>query len=353
MNITAKLLGRRGAIIALAAGLALQPCTLLAQAPAPAPAPKAEAPAVQPAAPKYDADAFQEAVNTIVKAFDTGDHAKLDSMHDEYLELLRKGGEGRRMLDAFAAVFEQYFRAEHREQLEKMFAAWKEAAPQSKLRPAAEGAMYRAFAWEARGAGAYSQVPEDARKKFRENLERATQVIEQGQAQGRETPLWYWTAITTGGAIGAPAAALDRFFQDGAARFPLYMPLYYARITFLMPQWGGDFGRVDSFIRAAVARTQATEGTTLYSILYADVMRSSPTPDFFRNTRASWPLMKHALEDELALGMGDLDRYAAFACLARDRDTTRELIAELGDKLQLGTSGPVSNDACKELANGK
>jgi len=111
MNITAKLLERRGAIIALAAGLALQPCTLLAQAPAPAPAPKAAPPAAQPAAPKYDADAFQEAVNTIVKAFDTGDHAKLDSMHDEYLELLRKGGEGRRMLDAFAAVFEQYFRA--------------------------------------------------------------------------------------------------------------------------------------------------------------------------------------------------------------------------------------------------
>jgi len=162
MNITAKLPGRRGAIVGLVAALALQPCTLLAQAPAPAPAtkgapaPKAAAPAAQPAAPKYDAEAFQEAVNTIVKAFDSGDHAKLDSMHDEYLELLRKGGEGRRMLDAFAAVFEQYFRAEHREQLEKMFAAWKEAAPQSKLRPAAEGAMYRAFAWEARGAGPYS-----------------------------------------------------------------------------------------------------------------------------------------------------------------------------------------------------
>ena len=44
---------------------------------------------------------------------------------------------------------------------------------------------------------------------------------------------------------------------------------------------------------------------------------------------------------------------AAFACLARDRDTTRELINELGDKLQLGTSGPISNDACKALANGK
>jgi hypothetical protein len=363
MKTTAKLGPRRGAAVILLASLALQPHSLLAQAPAPnAPAPGAQpaatpnaaaAPKAQPAATKYDAAAFQEAVNTIVKAFDEGDHARLDSLHDEYLELLRKGGEGRRMLDAFAAIFEQYYRAEHREQLEKMFAAWKEAAPQSKLRPAAEGAMYRAFAWEARGAGPYSQVPEDARKKYRENLEHSTQVIEQGQAQGRETPLWYWTAITTGGAIGAPPRALDRFFEEGAARFPLYMPLYYARLTFLLPQWGGDFARVDGFIRAAVARTQATEGTTFYSILYADVVRSSPSRDFFHDTRASWPLMKHALEDELALGTGDLNRYTAFACLARDRETTRELIAELGDNLQLGTSGPITNDSCKELADGK
>ena len=210
--------------------------------------------------------------------------------------------------------------------------------------------MWWALAWEARGGGYASEVSPEGWKIFKERLDRASRALADGESAGRQSPVWYWIAISIAGSRGDPAPILDRMCDEGAASFPHFLPIYYTRLNFLLPQWGGSYDRVDAFVRRSVMRTQAAEGTALYAILYASVHSTYHGDDFFHETRASWRLMRHGYEDEVAQGRANLNEYATFACIARDRDTTRGLLAQLGDEanLGLGIEG-FSTEACQEL----
>jgi hypothetical protein len=300
---------------------------------------------------QYDRRLQDQAVEAIVEAFHARDFAKLDRMHAEFLEMHRTGAPGSSLLEAFSTALTPVFMGGDRAAYQGFFDAWREAAPDSQLRPVAEGMSWWQQAWDARGHGFGSEVPPEAMRAFEADLGRAMQVLRDGEQAGRATPLWYWAVVSVAGSMGTGRAVMDRVFEEGATRLRLFMPLYDSRLNFLLPQWGGDFAAVDRFVRAAVLRTQATQGTTLYADLYAIVLERFIGNDFFRETRASWKLLQHAYEEQVARGKVDLNRYAAFACIARDRETTADLLSRLGDKANLGEGlDSFSTEACAELA---
>lgn len=299
---------------------------------------------------KYTDATYAQAVQVIGEAVKAGDYAKLDRMHDEFLALLQKGGNGERMLASFTEAFQWQFSGERLDHDNAFFDEWHKRVPDSKLRAAAEASMWWAVAWQARGSGYGKDVSPEAWKIFNERLDHALHALADGGPKAQESPVWYWMAISVAGSRGDPDPMVDAICDEGAGRFPHFVPIYDARVNFLLPQWGGDYAKVDAFIRRAVMRTQALEGTSLYAMLYARVHRTYHGDDFFRDTKASWRLMRHGYEDEVAQGRANLNEYATFACIARDRDTTRELLTELGDNANLGAGMQgFSTEACQEL----
>jgi hypothetical protein len=271
-------------------------------------------------------------------------------MHDEFLEMMQAGGNGSRMMGAIDDALQEAFHAERVAQYKALFAAWREGAPASKMRPAAEARMWYSLAWDARGGGYASEVPPESMKAFREDVDRAAAILRDSGEAGKASPLWYNVAIGVAGARGEDARVLDGIFAEGARRYPGHVGQYFARLNFLLPQWGGSWERVDSFIRDAVMRTQAAEGTWLYANLYSSVSGTFRGADFFTGTHASWPLMRHGFEDGLARGVGSLDAYATFACMARDRETTGRLLAKLGPRASLGMGREgITTETCQEL----
>lgn len=62
--------------------------------------------------------------------------------------------------------------------------------------------------------------------------------------------------------------------------------------------------------------------------------------------------MKRAFDDMVARHPDNWNRnvYATFACRARDKETTARLLAELGDKAQLGAwSSGISTESCRRF----
>jgi len=300
---------------------------------------------------QYTPAIYQDAVMVIEGAINQGDFAKLDRMHDEFLAMNVAGGKGRNMLAAFAEAGGGAFVGDTPDRYAKLFADWREKAPDSALRPALEARMWKEFAWKARGSGYGSEVPEESWKIFRERLLHTAKVLQEGETPGQKSPLWYVEAISTAGSIGQPPAVLDALFEQGASRFPNYIWLYQGRVNFLLPQWGGNYDRIDAFIRKAVAMTQRTDGTILYARLYDYVHRFYDGDDFFHNTKASWPLMRHAFEDEVAQHEVDLNQFATYACIAEDKETTRLLLKALGARANLGIGMEgFSTEACMAMA---
>lgn len=298
---------------------------------------------------------IDKASGAIQRALLDGDFDKLERMHDEFLALEAAGGNGKRMLGAFERAFQIAFPRQDEARMRKVLADWEQARPQSALRMAAEAWFWDSLAWKARGGGFASEVAPEAFEAFRQHLRRATEVLAKGEARGKASPVWYSAAIAIAGAGGQPAAVLDGIFEDAARRYPLHLPVYSARLNYLLPQWGGDYERIDAFIRAAVRRTQATEGTTFYSRLYAQVHRSYRGADFFRESKASWAIMRHAYLDALAHEPGDdtLNAFGAMACVAQDRQTTAAVLEQLGPRANLAPGlQDVSTEACVDFAKG-
>ncbi|HST01186.1 MAG TPA: hypothetical protein VLJ84_05965 [Usitatibacter sp.] len=298
----------------------------------------------------YSTAIFHDAENVVRQAVAAGDFRKLDRMHDEFLAMMQAGGNGSRMMGAIDDSLQDAFRPGDRPRYTAFFKAWREGAPASKMRPAAEARMWYALAWEARGGGYASDVPPESMKAFQDDIGRATAILREAGEGGKASPLWYNVAIGIAGVRGDDPRVLDAIFAEGVGRYPNYVGQYFARMNFLLPQWGGSWDRVDAFIREAVMRTQASEGTWLYANLYSSASATFHDGSFFSGTRASWPLMRHGFEDGLARGLGSLDTYATFACMARDRETTARILAKLGARANLGMGREgVTTEACQEL----
>jgi hypothetical protein len=293
-----------------------------------------------------------QAAMVIQDALAKEDFTKLDRMHDEFRAMALAGGNGSDMLESFKSGF-RWFDGQTPERVEKLFADWASAAPASRLRNSAEATAWWALAWKARGGGYASEVTPEGDKLFRNRLERSVRILESANPESKESPLWYAIALAVAGSLGEPPAVLDRIFDEGAAKFAYYYPLYHTRLNYLQPSWGGDYAQVDAFIRASVMRTQARWGTRIYAMLYGSLAEDyRGEAGFFRETRVSWRLMQHAFEDGITKpdDWPWLNAYAGFACMARDRATTRQLLAELGAHADLSVWIPsLSTDACRDL----
>ncbi len=302
----------------------------------------------------YTRDSLNQASMQIQMSMETGDWAKLEAMHDDFLKRKSRATDGTWMVESFQWAFDAWFGSRDLARSERLVREWKEKAPESKLRPLAEAAMWQRQAWNARGGQSGGRVAAEGMQLFRERLKRSQEALDANPDGASISPIWHWVALIVAGSSGQPAAELDRRFNQGAATFPGYQTLYFTRVNYLLPQWGGNFKQVDDFIRASTTATAATEGASLYAWLYVDVSRKADG-EVFSTTKATWPEMKKSFEDMTTRfpDVWNKNLYATFACRARDRDTTRKLLEELGPKAQLGIwSSGISNEACRLFVGG-
>jgi hypothetical protein len=289
-----------------------------------------------PFAPKvvYTHRTVEEAMHSANRFFWNDDFAKLDRMYDELLRDNVRAADGTSMIEPFARVFEQ---AGSSPVFDKAMARWEQAAPGSTLRPVAMAIRWEGDAWRARGGGSAASTPEEAMEVFNQRLARATKALAQAEPEGRKSPLWYWVALIVAGSSGRPGAQLDALFDESVTHFPYYQPLYYTRVNYLLPQWGGSYEAVDRFVQRAVARTHETEGDAFYAWIYLDIA-PKVHGDLFKETLATWPRMKKAFEDMVARHPDPYNRnaFASVACFARDREATARLLTLLGKDAQLG-----------------
>src|SRR5258708_39061813 len=121
---------------------------------------------------------------------------------------------------------------------------------------------------------------------------------------------------------------------------------------FLLPAWGGDYEQVDRFIRRAVERTRATEGSSFYAALYIDLMHTTPCGDPLADSEASWPDMKQGLLDmiERHESARNWNLLGALACHFRDADTVAWALGKLGKDAGFGTWIPgISTQSCRAM----
>jgi hypothetical protein len=300
----------------------------------------------------YSFKTYYQARNAVTASVVNEEFDTPDRMHDEFLQSGQRSTHGLFMVEAIQSGWDDRFDTPDPKDIMRSVDRWTKAKPDSRLRKLVEAIRWQRQAWVARGGAYASSVPGEGVTLFRERLALATKALAAAEPSGKESPLWYWVALIVAGSSGQPAAQFDGLFEEAVGRFPHYHTLYYTRMNYLLPQWGGNFEAVDEFIAKSVERTRPVDGEAFYAWLYVDVARKFDG-DIFNGTLAMWPRMKKGFEDMVARYPDNWNKslFATFACRARDRETTARLLTELGAQAQLGQASPgYTTDSCRRFA---
>ena len=302
--------------------------------------------------PKYTQRSYTNASLTVNSSLQEREFAKVERMYDEFLATKPHSADGKLLMGGFLEGLDGVFRSYDEAASKQLLEDWEKKLPNSKVLPLAKPIMLQRQAWKIRGGNYAGQVPGESMRLFAQKLEAAWKVLGETQDAGRDSPLWYWAALVVAGSSGAPPDRMDAIFTEAVKRFPDFLPIYYTRMNYLLPQWGGSFEEVDNFIRESVVRTERDYGSAFYVWLYLDVVRKN-RGDPFQQTELSWPRMRKGFEDMIARYPDPFNKnvFATFACRARDKETTARLLAELGPSAQLGAwSEGYTTESCRAFA---
>jgi hypothetical protein len=279
---------------------------------------------------------------------------KIDTQVDKYVAAKARDVDGRPKLFLLELDFEEHLELPGtgtdggtRRKLE----AWRKEFPASAYRPIVEAMIASASAWRARGRGYTSTVTPEGRKLFIERTHDAWRILMDNRQTSSRIPSWYARAITIGLEAGVPTAELRELFDEGIARHPGYLPIYFSYLPSFSPRWGGSFREADKFILEQVSAPTNVDGEALYARLYwlLDQVQGQDS-SLFEESSLSWPRMRKGFEELMkAYPESEWNRanFASFACRAHDA-TAYGLLRAKVQETQFWNAAPegISLDVC-------
>ena len=292
-----------------------------------------------------------------------GDFAALERKNAQLSESGGYTPEGRAKLDLFREELTSVFdhdarpREPYLRELDALTLQWTTQYPQSALAHILHARSLFAHGWSYRGNGMAHQVPPQAWKDFESYLRSAVKYLnDHGEVALRDSYA-HVTLLDIVRGLGFSQKQRDVIVQDGLKRNPRDLNLYAVASLALLPKWGGDSGTLDKYIRQAAAQTRAEHGASLYASLYWEAAVHQYGHALFDGSQADWPTMKQGYEDILARSpdsVSQRNRYAYFACLAKDKMTLLEQLEKIGTRLdtaEWGANGERILERCQRLAS--
>jgi hypothetical protein len=235
----------------------------------------------------------------------------------------RPGGHAKRSPEHEAAIVEAEERA----------VRWQRQNPRSSLAALALASAYIQHAFFFRGEDVSSAVTPKGWEGYREYLGRAARHLAQPTLDRDEA--WYYARMTLNKYDNSSIEDFIRLIDEGTNRFPQFYDLYFAAASRLEPKWGGSIEGLEWVAEMAVRKTRPVDGEALYARVYWSYGQVGYKDTLFESTKADWNRMKKGFEDIVRHypDPWNLNNYAWYACLARDRETTRQLFQRIGSEV--------------------
>jgi hypothetical protein len=212
--------------------------------------------------------------------------------------------------------------------LETRNVKWEQRYPTSPTAYIAHSMALIDQAWSYRGSGYAKTVKPESWAPFFKYLALARENLEMHKTVASSDPRWYETMLSIARAESWERDRFDKLLNEALQREPLFYQTYFQALEYLLPKWGGNTHEIEAFAQQAVRRTFKSEGRGLYARIYWYASQTQFQTALFTDSLAAWSRMRASFEDVIDRYPDDwnLNHYAKFACLAQDRDKTRELL---------------------------
>lgn len=221
--------------------------------------------------------------------------------------------------------------AAYYEAIEEKYLRWTEQNPHSTVARIGYASTLISHAWTFRGHGPASEVPPEAWAPFREYLAKARLYLLDPGQDWRIDPQWYDVMLVLAKSEGWSPTDFSALVDEATERHPYYYEIYFKAIGYLLPKWYGDRALIEDFAGFAVERTREREGEGMYARIYWYVSQIQYGTELFTDTQVVWSRMAKSIDDVLVRypDQWNINNFARFACLAGDKEKTRELVARV------------------------
>lgn len=202
---------------------------------------------------------------------------------------------------------------------------WRRKSPRSLTAEVASIALHMAYAWNVRARG-WNNADEERQvmEAFANEANTAYQALENASPAARADPGAYYIRLHIGLALGWPKSAYTAVYKEATAKYPLYLPLYFAASNYYDERWYGSAEEHREFLDDAVAATRARLGESLYARVHWSMQTDE---GLFLRKVADWDRMRAGFERIVAdyPDNWNFNNYMRFACIAKDYDTVLRL----------------------------
>ena len=198
--------------------------------------------------------------------------------------------------------------------------------------------FYVSRAWRERGTGYAREVTPEGQEAFRENLDMAQNELTQSAVVSKRCPHWFNVMQEVALGQGWSTQKYDALFKEAVSREPTYYFYYFSKANFYQSRWYGSRAELQSFVDDSVARTYKSEGFTLYTRIYWSAEREFEGA-MFAPGNVDWTKMKAGFEfmnERYPNSNWNMNAFAHFACLARDKTTTSRALKAIGEQIAYG-----------------
>lgn len=243
--------------------------------------------------------------------------------------------------------------------IEAKLLEWSKAYPKS---PAPYIAYSRALidrAWQFRGGKSGDEVPPEAWTPFHENISLARSILEKNKETASVDPEWYFNMLWIAKAQGWNKSEVRTLLQEALSKEAYYDDIYHAAFSYLLPKWHGSAAEAEQFAQDAARITSKCKGKILYAEVYWGGFIANPEFSFepSSDVPVNWEKMSAGFSDlvERYPVAWYVNSYAKFACLAKDKAKTRQLMKKIGNKPAVqaweGVYPPAGFSACQKWAS--
>lgn len=240
--------------------------------------------------------------------------------------------------------------------MEKKAERWQQMYPKSSVAAFARNEAFIGHAYFFRGSRYARDVDQAMWKPFKAYIDRAFNALASQENQIVRDQAWYCAMIRVAQYQDIDASQFAQLVDEASSKYPSYYEIYFFAANKLAPKWGGSFEAFDWLANLAVSKTRKTEGMALYTRLYWSIAQGDFQDDLFTRTNADWKKMKLGFDDIVKSYPDEwnLNNYAWFACMARDRPTLERVFKQIGEDINTTLwNGPERLNRCRNFAKGE
>lgn len=295
----------------------------------------------------------------VSQAFGNGDFETVEQLVEAYRASEEKTPSGLDKLaiawDGIENALQAIYGNTTGDPLMELVDGYEKAYPRSPTPHIARAKLLTFRAWAERLGQPINEVPPEAWTKFYSGIAQATAVLLEHREIAERDPEYYSMLISLNGAAQGYSADLIRLAEEASQHFPDYLDLHQDLVFFLQPGSGGSMDAIETYARAMVEVTRATDAESMYARIYWMAIRQIPV-EWFHMLELDWPTMKRAMHDVIARypDRWNANSFALFSCYAGDRDETRAMLDLVkGEPDSNAWYGQHYYNLCREWAYGQ